>query len=475
MEPIPWSIPDILEATGGALISGPRDRCFAGVSIDSRRIGKNDLFVAICGKSHDGHGFIKDVVARGVKGIVAAKNMNGRLPLPLLREQGVCCILVKDTIYALGDMAGFQRRRANIPVAAITGSNGKTTTKEMAAAVMGKKYNTLSTSGNLNNEIGLPLTLLALGRCHEAAVVELGMNHPGEISRLGEICSPDIGVITNIGPAHLEGLGSVEAVMRAKGELVERVKNNGCLVLNRDDPYSLRLGKESPRRVVYFGLSPDADIRAENLTAGKWKTSFVLALPNERLPIHLTAPGVFMVNNALAASATGYLMGLSGSEIKSGLEGFKPVGGRMHLLETGSGTFVIDDTYNANPASMAAAVNTLVSIKGQGRRVLVAGDMLELGEQAEAFHESLGRLAGGAGLTRLYLTGGFAKAVAKGAKEAGMPDSSIVIGDKPVLIGHLLEFLTSGDWVLVKGSRGMGMEEIVSALTGAQPANKRPA
>jgi UDP-N-acetylmuramoyl-tripeptide--D-alanyl-D-alanine ligase len=474
MEPICWTIPNILDATGGERICGPSENVFVRVSIDSRRISKNDLFVAICGKQHDGHDFIEAVVAAGVSGIIAAEDRRSGLPVHALREN-VCCILVADTVRALGDMAGFQRRRAGVAVAAITGSNGKTTTKEMAAAVMGEKFNTLSTPGNLNNEIGLPLTLLNLGRSHEAAVVELGMNHPGEIRRLGEICSPDIGVITNIGPAHLEGLGSVEAVMRAKGELIERIKTDGWLVLNGDDPYCVRLGKEASRKVLYFGLSPHADIRAEGVTARGVGTAFVLELPNERVPIEVKAPGRFMVTNALAASAIGHLLGLSADAIKSGLEAFKPANGRMHLFETAFGVFVIDDTYNANPTSMEAAIQTLVSLRGKGSCVLVAGDMLELGEQAERFHETLGGIAVEAGVTRLYATGGFANAVARGALKAGMAAAAIITGAKPEITAHLLEFVVPGDWVLVKGSRGMGMEDIVQALTGAKPAAEKTA
>ena len=270
---------------------------------------------------------------------------------------------VKNTTKALGDLACFHRKRANASVVAITGSNGKTTTREMTATVARQRFATLSSQGNFNNEIGLPLTLLKLNHGHKWAVVELGMNAPGEIARLGEICMPDIGVITNIGPAHLEGVGSIEGVMRAKGEILDKIKAGGTAVLNSDDHRVMHLAGKTSSDVIFYGISGETTIRAEAIVEKDLCTSFRLALPEETIGIDLKIPGIFMVSNALAAAAVGYKLGLSAKEIKAGLEDFKPIGQRMNILHTSAGINLIDDTYNANLASMEAALKTLITLK----------------------------------------------------------------------------------------------------------------
>ncbi len=464
MDTIAWTIDDILTATGGELLSGRRSSSFEGVSIDSRNISKSDLFVAIKGERHDGHRFIPDVITAGIRGMIIDRRLAGRQPIEDWQQKHITCIAVDDTIRALGDMAAWHRRRFNFPVAAITGSNGKTTTRAMAAAVAGQKLNILSTFGNLNNEIGVPLTLFRLTRSHEAAVLELGMNHPGEIRRLGKMCQPDFGLITNIGPAHLEGLGAIEDVMTAKAELLENIKEDGTIVLNGDDALCLKIGASTDRNVIYFGRSRNSDIRAVNTRIKGIGSAFTLELPEESIEVELSVPGQFMVANALAAAAMGCLFGCSGEEIKAGLEAFTPVQGRMNFKQTQRGFFLIDDTYNANPDSMEAAIQTLVSLKEQKKKVLVAGDMLELGSDAESLHERIGRIAVKSGVARLYLTGDYAASVAKGAQNQGMPDADIIKGNKGDLVKALNGFLCPGDCVLVKGSRGAGMEEIVRQL-----------
>ena len=461
MDTVFWTVADVLRATGGEMAGGPDALRFASVSIDSRTIGENDLFVAVKGETHDGHAFLEDVVAKGCRGIVLArekKEAAAGFPETVVR------VLVPDTIRALGDLAAFHRGRFSIPVTAITGSNGKTTTKEMTASVMARKFKTLKTEGNLNNHFGLPLTLFRLDGSHGAAVVELGMNHPGEILRLSAICRPDVGVITNINAAHLEGLGSVEAVMRAKGELIENIKPDGVIVLNADDAYCLCLAEASPRKVFRFGFSKDAEARGIAVVSKSDGTDFTLVLPSGTIPVALKSPGAFMVRNALAAAAVGYLNGLSLASIKAGLEIFVPVKGRMDIRKTPRGVSVIDGSYNANPGSMEAAVRTLAELKGHGRAILVAGDMLELGPESEHLHEALGRLAAVLGIDAIFHTGRFAAAVKKGAHAAGMAAAAVVAGDKPEVTAALMDFIRPGDWVLVKGSRGAGMEEIVAGL-----------
>ncbi|MDO9262427.1 MAG: UDP-N-acetylmuramoyl-tripeptide--D-alanyl-D-alanine ligase [Desulfosalsimonadaceae bacterium] len=464
MPPVPWTMDDMVSATGGEPVSGGTSASFEGVSIDSRNISPKDLFVAVRGARHDGHGFIPEVVASGVKGLVVDRRKVGSDEIASFIKQGVSCIAVADTVRALGDLAAFHRRRFHIPVVAITGSNGKTSTKEMTASVLGRKYHTLKTIGNLNNEFGVPLTLLRLDASHEAAVVEMGMNHPGEIRRLSEICQPDYGMITNIAPAHLEGLGTLEDVMAAKGELIENIKETGAVVLNGDDPCGLRLGASTHRRVVYFGQSKDADVRGIDIENKGFGTQFTLVLPDRSIKVEIPAPGRFMVSNALAAAAAGFLTGVSAEDIQAGIKAFAPVHGRMNVRKSRQGVFIIDDSYNANPGSMEAAIKTLVTLKGPQKGVLAAGDMRELGADSERLHEGIGRIAAQAGVDMLFLTGEYAAAVKKGANKQGMTDDRIVVGEKPDLVERLRGILGPGDWVLVKGSRSVGMETVAQML-----------
>jgi UDP-N-acetylmuramoyl-tripeptide--D-alanyl-D-alanine ligase len=464
LDPIPWTVGEILEATGGELFCGDANTTFAGVSIDSRNISVEDLFIAIKGEVHDGHSFIEDVMKKGVGGFLVEKNKIRTIPEPRPSKPGISCITVNDTSKALGDLAAFNRRRTPVSVIAITGSNGKTSTRNMTSGVVSRRFCTLSTQGNLNNEIGLPLTLLNLNRNHQWAVLELGMNRPGEIERLAQICLPDIGVITNIGPAHLEGLGSLDAVMYAKGELLGKIKPGGAAILNADDPRLLKLADTTSANVLLFGVSPAAAIRAESITKERSGLSFVLVLPEERIRVDLQTPAVFMVSNALAAAAAGHVLGLTAGEIRKGLEGFKPVSGRMNILEPGKGIHIIDDTYNANPGSMAAAIQTLTSLKGQGRGILILGDMLELGDHAGSLHREMGAKAAGSGVERIYVTGDFADDVVTGALEKHMDSRNIFKGAREEILADIIGRIDAGDWILIKGSRGMAMEKVVEGL-----------
>ena len=459
-----WATADILKATGGELICDDLNYAFSGISIDSRSISSDELYVAIKGEVHDGHSFAEDVIRQGISGLVIDKDKAKELPLTKWKEKETVCMAVNNTTKALGDLASFHRKRANVSVVAITGSNGKTTTREMTAAVARQRFSTLSSKGNFNNEIGLPLTLLKLNHGHKMAVVELGMNAPGEIARLGEICTPDIGVITNIGPAHLEGVGSIEGVMRAKGELLDKIKAGGTAVLNADDHRVLHLAGKTSADVIFYGISDEATIRAETIIEKDLCTSFTLVLPEETITIDLKIPGIFMVSNALSAAAVGYKLELSAKEIKTGLEDFKPVGQRMNILHTSSGVNLIDDTYNANPDSMEAALKTLTTLKKDNRGIFIAGDMFELGRHAEKMHEEIGAMAAGSDISMLYATGEFAETVASGAARGGMESGNIFTGSKKDILDDLTGRLRANDWILVKGSRGMRMEEIVEGL-----------
>ncbi|MGD8251037.1 MAG: UDP-N-acetylmuramoyl-tripeptide--D-alanyl-D-alanine ligase [Desulfobacterales bacterium] len=462
----PWTVGDILEATGGRLISGVPDLAIEDFSIDSRRIGPADAFVAIIGETHDGHRFLPEVIAAGVRCVVVAEDRTALLPTADDRSMDVSVVAVADTTMALGDLAAYHRRRIGIPVVALTGSNGKTTTRAMTQEVLSTRFSVMATIGNFNNPIGLPLTLLRLKKSHDVAVVELGMNHPGEIDTLGAMADPDVGIITNIAPAHLEGLGSVDGVRDAKGELLARIRKDGTALLNADDPKVQELVPRSPVRTRLYGTSPAATIRAEEITDTPNGVSFRLVTPEASKTVQLAVHGRFMVSNALAAAAAGHTMGLSATQICIGLERFRPVKGRMDIKQVGS-IHVIDDTYNANPASMTAALDTLTTLRGSRRGIAVLGEMLELGAASAALHREIGERAARSGISRLFVAGDHAKDMVEGAIEGGLAADQTVTGEVENLIDGLREQTAAGDWILVKGSRGMRMERIVMALVDA--------
>ncbi|HBN26711.1 MAG TPA: UDP-N-acetylmuramoyl-tripeptide--D-alanyl-D-alanine ligase, partial [Desulfobacteraceae bacterium] len=460
-----WKCKDIIKATGGSLLTGEKGDLFENISINSREICPNTLFVAIKGNNHDGHDFMAHALKNGTSGFLI-----NREKLPVLHnletgKEKITCLAVEDTIIALGDLASFNIKRSGVSVVAITGSSGKTTTKEMTAAVLGKGFNTLSTPGNYNNNIGLPLTAFKLGPFHQWAVLELGMNRPEEIKNLAGICNPDIGVITNIGHAHIGAFDSIEGIVAAKAELAEKIKNNGVLVLNGDDPRVLQIGKRTSKRLLVYGTGSNAEIKGEKIKKIPEGISFTLNLPGEKINIEIKAHGEFMVLNGLAAAAAGFLAGLDGTKIKAGLEEFLPEGGRFNLLETKNGIHIINDTYNANPDSMKAAMGTLNSLRGNKRGLLVLGDMLELGKHGDSMHMAIGAFAADSGAEKLYLTGAFADQIARGALNRGMTHQNIFVGTKKEAVEALSRETTPGDWVLVKGSRGSSMEDVVTGLT----------
>lgn len=459
-----WSVSRVLEATGGRLLNGEPTRVFDKIEIDSRRIGSQDLFAAIIGEIHDGHKFAAEVVRSGVTGILVNEDQCGDENLKKWCKPGVAVVAVQDTTRALGDLAKTFRRHRDIPLVAITGSNGKTTTREMTASVLSQRFNTHSTKKNDNNHIGLPLTVLEIQSTHDCAVVEVGMNAPGEIDRLGEICIPDIGLIINVGPAHLEGVGSIEGVQKAKAELLPRIKPEGSAILNADDPRVRVMAKESPVETLLFGTDARAAIRAESIRKTDSGSDFILLLPDRKINVSLKVPGRFMVSNALAAATVGYQMGIDPEDIAAGLRAFSPVSGRLNILTLSNGVHLIDDTYNANPGSMRAALDTLKTLSKGNRSIFVAGDMLELGQETKKLHRQVGAWAAQNGIRQLYAAGELAGEVAQGAREAGLADDRIFAGAKKDIAEMLKSELRFDDWILIKGSRGMKMEEVVNAL-----------
>ncbi len=462
---IPWTISEILEAAGGTLLSGNRKRLFNGISIDSRNISAGDLFVAITGERHDGHDFIPEAVQKGVRGFLISESRQEAVSGIRRENSDPVFVTVADTVKALGQMASFNRIRSSVTVVGITGSNGKTTTRKMCTAVIRRKYSVLSSQGNFNNHIGLPLTLLNLRPDHQCAVLEMGANHPGEIAYLTRICLPDVGVVTNVGPAHLEGFGSLEGVALAKGELMDHMPSSAVAVLNAQDKRVFSMAARAPGKVIFYGTSEKAHVRASEIVDKQHETSFLLELPDQRINVTLKSPGIFMVLNALAAAATGYQVGIEAAEIKAALENdFQPAPSRMNIWKGPDDIHVIDDTYNANPESMNAALEALESLKGRSRGIFVAGDMLELGRHADTLHRKIGEAAAGMNISRLYATGNHAASVVEGAKKGGMSDQDVFAGTKEQILSDLKTMLNAGDWVLVKGSRGMKMEQIVEGL-----------
>ncbi len=459
-----WTLGDILEATGGKQLTGPGGAEFARVAIDSRRIQPQDLFVAIRGENHDGHQFIDEVLARGCHGAVVRDDEVDTAHRERWQRTGAALIGVANTTRALGALAAYHRRRMPARIVALTGSNGKTTTRAMTEAILRQEFETLATRGNLNNEIGVPLTLFRLETQHAVGVIEMGMNHPGEIDRLGRIAKPDIGMITNVAPAHLEGLQSLAGVRDAKGELMDHIAPEGRAILNADDPLVRELAARSRAEVIFFGQHDEAHVRAEAIEAHAGGTRFILRLPGAGGPVALKIPGAFMVANALAAAAVADALSLGMDAIRAGLASVPPVDGRMQIKRLATGITVINDCYNANPASAAAAITTLADLKGNSRGILVLGDMLELGREAAALHRQTGERAGGSGVERLYAHGPHAEDVAAGARSAGMAAERILTGPVSAICDDLTARLQPGDWVLVKGSRGMRMERVVAAL-----------
>lgn len=459
-----WSVKDLVRATAGRVLYGGGDMLFNSVGIDSRIIDPQMVFVALRGSNHDGHKFVDQVVADGVRGIIVQEDAVEALKHDSWQAQGVACVAVSDTTSALGALAAYQRSLYQIPLVAITGSNGKTTTRQMTEEVMAQQFRILATERNQNNEIGVPLTLFNLTEAHQAAVLELGMNHAGEIDRLGAICRPTIGMITNVGPAHLEFLGTLEGVAQAKGELLVHIDSKGHVVLNLDDKYVAQMASRASCGVTFFGTHPDAHVRAEDIETRSRGTAFMLVLPTDRVPVQLNATGRFMVSNALAAAAAGHLIGVTAQQIKAGLEAFRPSNGRLEPLQLPNGVQVIDDTYNANPASMAVAFESFTMLKSANRGFLVLGDMLELGDQAASLHRQVGEWAARSGPFKIFAFGEYAGTVIQGAQAAGMARADLFTGSKTEIIAELIRHLNAGDWVLVKGSRGMAMETVVDAV-----------
>lgn len=459
------SAEEIAQATRGVIIQGSSSWRIRGVSSDSRRIQPGELFVPLQGPTFDGHHFIGQALERGAAGSLTRP---GWEPKAGGNEgPGKFLIRVENPLNALGDLAHFWRgRHSRVKVAAITGSNGKTTTKEMAAQTLSGAFRVLKTEGNLNNLIGLPLVLLRLSDEHEVAVLEMGMNVPGEIRRLKEIAEPQVSLITNVGRAHLAFLESLEGVARAKGELWEGLEREDWIAVNADDPRVVELAAAVHCRKKTFGIRERAEISAEEISVeAAGGTRFSLKLEGKKIPIQLNTFGGHNLYNALGAAALAVIVGLDAEKIAAGLERFHPHPGRGRIHRLGRGLHLLDDTYNSNPDSLQAVLAAFGEMRGENRGQVVLGDMLELGPGTAGFHEEAGRRVGALGFEHLFFCGEQREHLEEGAKSAGMEESRIHTFANPEEIPESLESVVDeGDWILVKGSRRLRMERVVEAL-----------
>ena len=465
---------DIVKATGGTLLlmdkkySDDRtlNHTFQGVSIDSRTITEGEIFFALKGERFDGHDFLKDALLKGDGAVIDSKTH-------YVTEEKIL-IYVEDTLKALQDLAHFLRMKKNIPVIAITGSNGKTTTKEMTYAILSKCFTVLKNKGNLNNHIGLPLSLTRIAPDNEVIVLELGMNAPGEIKRLCEIAVPSHGVVTNIGSAHIGELGSLDAIRSTKFEILRGL---GVAILNADDNFlmqgyeSIKMKEGITCRLITFSINKDSHVRAENVVATDYGSSFTLRIKDgESRAVRLNVHGLFNVYNALAASAVGLSLGVHIEDIKNALENYTSFPMRFEVTTRDTIT-LINDAYNANPSSMEDALRELVRLGGTRRKVVVLGDMTELGKFAENNHRALGKLICDIGIDVFVAVGELMRVAAEETRKEG--------GHKPEMhakpLVHIFKnadevkkgisgIINEGDVVLIKGSRVIGMERIIERI-----------
>ncbi|MCY1020908.1 UDP-N-acetylmuramoyl-tripeptide--D-alanyl-D-alanine ligase [Pyxidicoccus sp. MSG2] len=451
---------EVVQATGATRRGGPAPAAFSAVCTDTRSLTPGCLFVALVGERFDAHAFVDAAAKGGAAGAVVGR---GRT-LPALPE-GFPLYEVEDTLMALGALGRHHRQHFKIPLCAVGGSNGKTTTKEMVGAILATRGPALKTEGNLNNEIGVPLTLFRLEPQHVAAVIEVGMNRPGEIERLTRVVRPDAGVITVVQPEHLEGLGSIEGVAEAEGEMFRELGPTSTVVVNVDDPLIPKQAARSKAKQLTFGRAEGADVRLTAVeTRGREGMVATVRYSGRDWPVRLHFIGPHNAQNATAAFALALALGYSPEECVRGLETARPYARRLNVVDGKGGVTVIDDCYNANPASMDAALETLGTlVPAGGRPVVVLGDMLELGPGELEEHSRLGgRVPGHAKLAAF-----FGPRSVKGWEAASMGNSAAHFTEIEPLVAWLSPQLRAGDVVLVKASRGMRLERVVAALTGA--------
>jgi len=458
---------DVATWCSGTVLQGsPLDK-LTGLTIDTRSIAAGQLFAAIVGPNHDAHEYLSQAADAGAGCLLI--NADRESKLSDVAELPV--VAVADTTRGIGDLAAGHRRRFEGTVIGLTGSSGKTTTKEMTASVLEAAGPCLKTRGNLNNDYGVPLTLMSREDRHQRAVIEMGMNHRGEIARLAEIAQPDVGLVTNVGTAHIEFLGSQSEIAAEKGDLFAALPAEGIAVANWDDKHVREQSRRARGEVLSFGIAPEAAVRAVDVRfdpEGVFR--FTLVTPKGQLEVDVSGLGETTIINALAAAAVGVACGLEPELVARGLANYRGVPGRMSKRTLNHGITLIDDSYNANPQSMRASISSLASLKGKGRAVAVLGAMGELGEDAEQAHRDAGKQIFETGTELLVTLGDGARGIAEGAIAAGMAKHQVHCCDShEAVVDVLTSSMREGDWVLVKGSRAAHMERIVELLSSEEP------
>jgi UDP-N-acetylmuramoyl-tripeptide--D-alanyl-D-alanine ligase len=446
---------------GGARISSREP--IGAVTIDSREVGQGAVFVALRGERVDGADFVEEAIRKGARAAIVSEDGARRIPPAALA--GLPVLVVRDPVEALGDLARAHRQRfRHVPLVGITGSSGTTTTKEMIGALLARGRNVLRNPGNRNNRIGLPLALLELSGEHDAAVLELGTNRPGEIARLAEIAAPDVGIVLNIGPAHVEGLGSLEGIAREKGDLFRALPETGTAVVNATDLRVMREAARCRAARIHYGV-PMNEVSGRILAMEDWGMRIAVRTPSGPFTSFLPLSGEHNLLNALAAAAAAYALGARPDEMEEGLRTVSAGPGRFRSVPLKGGGLLLDDTYNANPASVEAALRTVAELRRGRRAVVVLADMLELGPAAAASHRRIGHLAAETAPDLLVTHGPQARSIARGALSGGMDETCVVhVEEREALRETVMGALRAGDVVLVKGSRGMRLEEIAEAV-----------
>ncbi len=443
--------------TGGRLVNGEHENCkieACGVYLDSRQVEAGDIFIATKGERVDGHSFIPAVAEKGALGVICEREQP---------ELNIPYIIVEDSFAALKKVGEYYRTQLDVKVVGITGSVGKTSTKEFIAGVLSEKYNVLKTQGNFNNEIGVPLTILRIREEHEVAVLEMGINHFGEMSRLTQMAKPDVCVMTNIGQCHLEFLGSREGILKAKSEIFECSNPDGSVVLNGDDDMLQTVSLVHGKKPVYFGLAEGSSVYASDIkNLGLFGSKFNIHMGEKCFGAKVNLPGEHQIYNALAAAAVAEYLGLSEEEIARGISSVAPTAGRSNLIQTAD-YVVIDDCYNANPVSMRAAIDLLST--ADTRKVAILGDMFELGEQEKAMHGGIGAYVAEKGIDVLLCAGELSREMEKVAREKSTVTKVCHYETRELLMDDLKKQLVTGDTVLIKASHGMGYQNIVELLT----------
>lgn len=453
-----FTLTQVMQATNAVLKKITSASIFGGVTTDTRKVEEGMLFVALKGEKFDGHDFIAEAAKKGAIGAIVNKDYD----VSRLEDVEIDILAVNDTLKAYQDLAKLWRSKFSIPVIGITGSNGKTTTKDLTAAVLSGKWTVLKTQANFNNEIGLPMTLLQLNKSYDVAVVEMGMRGLGQIKLLTDIAKPTIGVITNVGETHMELLGSIENIAKAKSEMAQAIEIDGKVVLNADDEHVAKMHEVTKARPIYFGINHAADVKAFNVkTVGEGKTEFDAFIGEKMAHFTLNMLGIHNVYNCLAALAVGYACGLTIEEMQKGLASFKPTAMRFEYKKVGDFN-VINDAYNASPMSTKAALSNLAKVT-DGRKILVMGDMFELGSVEVKAHEDIAVQAKEAGVSIIVTRGTLTQNTARKAREIGMPEVYECANHEEA-VATLKKVLQKDDTVLFKGSHGMHMEKIIELL-----------